>query len=161
MCEHFTVRTTNKQTNKQNVHIIEHYRLCTVSLIKTRPKKINLSVDTTQSKFIIITIIRKASSFLFEGERKRKISALVATVNSKKRQMGVFIPFRYNSSRHLHRLRQGQMNRFPLFSLIAVGFLPKSDQVFHYPASHLTTVVEHRALKTRSTVETTDIKVSL
>lgn len=43
-------RQINKQTNKQNIHIVEHYHLCTMSnQNKTKKKKINLSLDMIHS----------------------------------------------------------------------------------------------------------------
>lgn len=62
-----------RTTNKQNVHIIEHNPLCTMSLIKTRIFFINLSPDTIHQ----------------EG--------IARAVNCKQQEKtGVFIPFRHN-----------------------------------------------------------------
>lgn len=48
----------------------------------------------------------KASCFLFEGKEGENRSAIKATVNSTKRQTGVFIPF-LERSWHLHCLSYG------------------------------------------------------
>lgn len=93
------VKTTDKQTNKQNIHIIEHYPLCTMSVIKTRQNK---SVAGHDSSMKMQSSSSGRHSAFFSRGKEEKTSAIIATVNSEKTQTGVFIPFRNNTSRHLH-----------------------------------------------------------
>lgn len=95
----WAIHRRRQQTDKQNVHVIEHHLLCTTSLINTRQKSICCRISRWQSK--VSSSAGRHRDFFFGGERKRR-QANVATVNSKNRQPDVSIPFRNNTSRQRH-----------------------------------------------------------
>lgn len=93
------VRTTNRQKDKQrnkNVHIIEHYLLCTTSQIKTR-QIVNLSPDTIH-RWRFDSLAGRHRTLFSRAKKEIKFCKRTGQKGTKKKKKaGVFIPFRTNA----------------------------------------------------------------
>lgn len=125
-----------KTTNKQNVRIIEHYPLCTMSLIKTRQTK-SICRRTWFIDENAKWVHRQEGIVLsFRGERKRNICYYSNCKQQEKDKQVSSFPLETTQADTFAAHVQGTEPVPPFFKLFDSRYSPK--YLFHYWATWLT-----------------------